>query len=48
MLKFIIKQIINRSIISKAGTFLYTVFTFGDANSEHAMLMNGVIVEISQ
>jgi len=40
--------IINTSIIAKAGTFLYAVFTCGEANSKHAMLMNGVSVEISQ
>jgi len=34
--------------MAKAGTFLYTVFTCGNANSKHAMLMNGVIIEISQ
>ena len=28
--------------------YINTVFTFGDANSKHAMLMNGIIVEISQ
>jgi len=50
MLKYIIKNswIINTSIIAKAGTFLYAVFTCGEANSKHAMLMNGVSVEISQ
>jgi len=39
--------IINTSIIAKAGTF-HAVFTCGEANSKHAMLMNGVSVEISQ
>jgi len=40
----------NTSILTMAGTFLYInrVSTCGDANSKHAMLMNGVSVEISQ
>jgi len=44
----------NTSILTMAGTFLYiyiytnTVSTCGDANSKHAMLMNGASVEISQ
>ena len=43
---------VNTSSITMAGTFLYIyinrVSTCGDANSKHAMLMNGASVEISQ